>query len=113
MLEHQLTLSDHQAFKQQLLPPRYGQPVVKRLIMQGRLFFPHDTIAAGSDIAINPNARSGIWCYQSQALDLKLKQLSKVQWICPPRYQDLSKYLDISRISIPTQAISLMIRCGL
>lgn len=105
MLEHQLTLSDHQAFKQQLLP-RYGQPVVKRLIMQGRLFFPHDTIAAGSDIAINPNARSGIWCYQSQALDLKLKQLSKVQWICPPRYQDLSKYLDISRISIPTQAIS-------
>ncbi|MGF1729587.1 DUF1853 family protein [Photobacterium kasasachensis] len=105
MLEHQLTLCDHPAFRQQLAP-YFGQPAVKRLIMQGRLFYPHDKNTAGSSIAINPHALVGTWCYQSQASDRQLKQLRKTHWISPPRYQDLNTYLDTSELSIPTQAVS-------
>ena len=105
MLEHQLALCDHPAFKQQLAP-QFGQPAIKRLIMQGRLFYPHDKHSSGSGIAINPDALNGKWCYQSQAPGLQLKQLSKTHWISPPRYQDLNTYLDTDELSIPTQAVS-------
>jgi len=105
MLGHQLTLCDHPAFKQQLAP-QYGQPKVKRLIMQGRLFYPINKKETGSDIATNPNALTGTWCYRSQATDLQLKPITKAQWICPPHYQGQFEYINLGKLSIPTQAIS-------
>ncbi|MGF1759431.1 DUF1853 family protein [Photobacterium sagamiensis] len=110
MVEHQLMLCEHPAYKEQL-QGIYGQPKVKRLIMQGRLFSSHCGHEQGSDIAINPNVLTGRWCFRSQlkeiqAEEMPLKLLNKPQWLAPPRYDQLSKPLDINGLSTPTQALS-------
>lgn len=101
MIDHQLQLTDHPAFK---LFTDY-QPTQRRLIMQGRLFNAWPKTHSGSAITINPRSFKGRWCYCSQATTLILKKLEKRQWIAPPFFTELTTYLDINHIDIPTQAI--------
>ncbi len=101
MIEHQLTLSEHDAFIQTF----DFIPAKRRLIMQGRLFHAWPKPQQGSTININPRAHTGLWCYQSDAEDMILKTLTKKQWIAPPAFVELEEYLDPSQITVPTQAI--------
>lgn len=101
MIEHQLRLSEHDAFKTTF----DEQPTKRRLIMQGRLFHAWPKPQQGSTININPKANTGLWCYQSDATHLVLKALTKKQWISPPAFAELNEYLDPKKITVPTQAV--------
>ncbi|MCG3864636.1 MULTISPECIES: DUF1853 family protein [unclassified Photobacterium] len=101
MIDHQLTLSEHDAFNAKF----DEQPTQRRLIMQGRLFHAWPDPQQGSTININPNANTGLWCYQSDAVHLVLKALTKKQWIAPPAFAELDEYLDPDQITVPTQAV--------
>ncbi|MEJ2762672.1 DUF1853 family protein [Photobacterium sp. MCCC 1A19761] len=105
MLDHQLQLSDHPAFLEQLAP-QYGAPRIKRLLMQGRLFYPHHGQDTGSSLTVNPHALTGTWCYPEHAAALGLKPIDKTQWINPPNYNALEIRLDADTITTPTQAIA-------
>lgn len=105
MLTHQLMLSQHPAYQQQLYS-RYGQPAVKRLIMQGRLFFPANKSDTGSGIALNPSASTGQWCYAADSTHLNLRAIAKTDWIAPPRFRFLSDEPALTAISHPTMAVA-------
>ncbi|MGF1686707.1 DUF1853 family protein, partial [Photobacterium japonica] len=68
MQSHQLQLSETPAYHQQCTS-RFGQPTVKRLIMQGRLFEPIHGDGTGSAIATNPTAYRGHWCYAADSTE--------------------------------------------
>ncbi|WP_299014727.1 DUF1853 family protein [uncultured Photobacterium sp.] len=104
MTDHQLKLCEHPAYKSQLAV-KYGQPVVKRLIMQGRLFYPFKEEAFGSGIELNPNAFTGLWCYSPEASTLSLRIIGKENWICPPGYHELTKSLETKQVNVPAQAV--------
>lgn len=101
MIDHQLQLTDHPAFKH--LNDHY--PSQRRLIMQGRLFNAWPNSQSGSDMPINPTGFKGHWCYCSQATALELKVLEKRQWIAPPLFSQLITFLNIAEIKVPTQAL--------
>lgn len=105
MLDHQLRLSEHPAFIEQLAP-KYGMPHTKRLLMQGRLFYPCHHNDRGSSVAINPQALTGHWCYPAQAAPLALKPIEKSQWLNPPGYHELETLPDVAAVTAPTQAIA-------
>jgi hypothetical protein len=110
MSDHQLKLSHHIAYRNQY-HSIYGQPAVKRLIMQGRLFN-HDTATNHqSSIEVNPDSFTGKWCFQAEAKTMsrngiQLKELSKQHWLSPPAYEELTVILDTASLVRPTQAIS-------
>lgn len=101
MITHQLALSDHPAYSTAFK----HKPTQRRLIMQGRLFTAWPQQQMASTIATNPHAFNGYWCYQSDALSLTLKSLSKRQWIAPPLFEELTEYLSPQSITVPTQAL--------
>ncbi|MGF1724167.1 DUF1853 family protein [Photobacterium nomapromontoriensis] len=105
MLTHQLMLSHHSAYQQQL-HHYYGQPAVKRLIMQGRLFFSTNKSNIGSDITINPSASTGQWCYAADSAHLTLQAIAKTDWIAPPPYSALCATPVLTTISHPTMAVA-------
>nr|WP_064602609.1 DUF1853 family protein [Photobacterium sp. J15] len=108
MLDHQLRLCEHPAYQSQLAE-RYGQPTKKRLIMQGRLFYPvHNNAygsSPGSDIQLNPKAFTGLWGYRSETKELPLKCIGKENWISPPAYHALEMTQLPAPISTPVQAV--------
>lgn len=104
MLEHQLALSDHMAYQQQL-SPIFGQVAVRRLIMQGRLFYPEDQTSQGSGISLNPGASIGRWCYSHQLQDKILRPLTKREWIAPPPFSTLATPPLTGVISHPAMAV--------
>ncbi|PSU97251.1 DUF1853 domain-containing protein [Photobacterium kishitanii] len=101
MLDHQLQLTDHPAFKQL----NYHYPIQRRLIMQGRLFHAWPDSQSGSAITINPTGFKGHWCYCSQAATLTLKILEKRQWIAPPLFSQLTTTVEINDVTVPIQAV--------
>lgn len=105
MLTHQLMLSDHPAYKA-TLAAQYGQPDVRRLIMQGRLFYPMHTTDTGSGIQLNPGAAKGLWTYAAQAQALDLRRIAKPEWIAPPRFEWLEKEPVLTEVTNPTMAVA-------
>jgi uncharacterized protein len=107
---HQLELSHHNAYRTQY-NSIYGQPAVKRLIMQGRRFN-HDAARNHQpSIEINPNSLTGKWCFQAEAKvmssnGIQLRELIKQHWISPPAYEELTAILNTASLVRPTQAIS-------
>ena len=105
MLTHQLMLSNHPAYKA-TLEAQYGRPDVRRLIMQGRLFYPVHAKDTGSGIQLNPGAAKGRWCYSPQAQALDLRRIAKPEWIAPPRFEWLEKEPPITEVTNPTMAVA-------
>ena len=105
MLTRQLMLSSHPAY-QTSLEPQYGKPAVRRLIMQGRLFYPVHSRATGSGITLNPHAARGCWCYSPQAKLLDLRGIAKPEWIAPPRFEWLKQEPPLTAVSRPTMAVA-------
>lgn len=105
MLTHQLMLSQHPAYKT-TLQPQYGLPDVRRLIMQGRIFYPANTDDVGSGIQLNPNAAKGLWCYSAQAEALNLRRIAKPEWIAPPRFEWLEQEPPLAEVTNPTMAVA-------
>lgn len=105
MLSHQLPLSDSATYRTQFAH-QFGQPTVKRLIMQGRLFTPAYRNDTGSSIAINPAASFGQWCYANECERLALRAITKLDWIAPPRYALLSPTPSLSTVTHPTMAVA-------
>lgn len=85
MLEHQLPLSGHST-----ISTKYGQINTRRLIMQGRLFYPAFDYGKGSGIITNPAAPHGKWCYAEQIPALELRPISKFDWLAPPDFNTLA-----------------------
>jgi uncharacterized protein len=110
MSSHQLELTHHNAYHTQYYST-YGQPAVKRLIMQGRRFNHDTTTNHQSSIKINPNSLTGKWCFQAEAKTMssngiQLRELSKQHWLSPPAYEELTAVLDTASLVRPTQAIT-------
>ncbi|MCW8327568.1 DUF1853 family protein [Photobacterium sp. SDRW27] len=105
MLTHQLMLSSHPAYKA-TLEQQYGRPDVRRLIMQGRLFYPAHAGDSGSDIELNPDAAKGLWCYSQQAQTLDLRRIAKPEWIAPPSFESLKQEPPLTAVTNPTMAVA-------
>ena len=105
MLSHQLMLSDHPAFIEQY-QAQFGQISQRRLIMQGRLFYPAFTDYLGSRIQLAQEAAQGLWCYSEQAADLNLRPIAKPEWIAPPCYSQIAEEPALTTVSNPTMAIA-------
>ncbi|MBY5949019.1 DUF1853 family protein [Photobacterium rosenbergii] len=105
MLGHQLMLSEHPAFIDSY-QPLYGKINKRRLIMQGRVFYPAFADYTGSGIQLAAEASQGLWCYSEQAAKLNLRAIAKPEWIAPPRYSQLAKEPVLTTVSNPTMAIA-------
>ncbi|PSW18845.1 DUF1853 domain-containing protein [Photobacterium sanctipauli] len=105
MLDHQLLMSQHPAYENQFAA-KYGTPKVRRLIMQGRLFYPCHSSDIGSAIALNPNVATGKWCYSAQAGKLNLRAIGKPDWIAPPTFEQLEDNPPLSQVTHPTMAVA-------
>ncbi|WEM43119.1 DUF1853 family protein [Photobacterium sp. DA100] len=105
MLTHQLRLSEHPAFIARY-HTQFGDIETRRLIMQGRLFYPAFADYSGSGIKLAPEAAQGLWCYSGQAADLNLRPIAKPEWIAPPRYSLIAEEPALTAVSNPTMAIA-------
>ncbi|MDV5170640.1 DUF1853 family protein [Photobacterium rosenbergii] len=105
MLSHQLMLSAHPAFVEQY-QAQFGQISQRRLIMQGRIFYPAFDDYIGSGIQLAAEAAQGLWCYSEQAAKLNLKPIAKPEWIAPPRYSQIAEEPALITVSNPTMAIA-------
>ncbi|MGF1737479.1 DUF1853 family protein [Photobacterium satsumensis] len=105
MLSHQLMISDHPAFIEQY-QAQFGKIERRRLIMQGRLFYPAFAGYTGSDIKLAKDTTHGLWCYSQQAADLGLRPIAKPEWIAPPRFSQLAAEPALLSVSNPTMAIA-------
>lgn len=101
MVSHQLLLTEQPAYQQQW-QTQFGQPEVKRLIMQGRLFTSESAQIKAPDI--NPNCAKGLWCFAEHA-PAHLRFFDKSEWLSPPRYQDLKPQSNHNPLTHSTQAI--------
>ncbi|MGR5144565.1 DUF1853 family protein [Photobacterium sp. DNB23_23_1] len=105
MLSHQLMISDHPAFIKQY-QTQFGKIERRRLIMQGRLFYPAFEGYTGSDIKLAKGATHGLWCYSQQAAGLDLRPIAKPEWIAPPCFRQIADEPVLTSVSNPTMAIA-------